>query len=170
MCRAKIPSGGLVGPCCLQSHAVKPSFAASISFQGGSSRHTRKVKSCPPGARLSFFQHCTRLMEGKAPSPSWILQRCHLQHLLLLSHPSPAAAGAVPTLCLLMGTSGITAEHQALGGGSRKGADSPWVFSWGLLHLWKKKIENQIHFSLKESIGETDTTEIHIPVCCHPAP
>lgn len=142
MCRAKIPSGGLVGPCCLQSHAVKPSFAASISFQGGSSRHTRKVKSCPPGARLSFFQHCTRLMERKAPSS--------LLNPSALPSPAPSAPVSpipssssrsrmlpahVPTLCLLMGTSGITAEHQALGGGSRKGADSPWVFSWGLLHL-----------------------------------
>lgn len=43
----------------------------------------------------------------------------------------------------------------------------------GVFHISdkkKNKIENQIHFSLKESIGETDTTEIHIAVCCLPAP
>lgn len=90
------------------------------SFQEGSSRHTRKVKSCPPGAGLSLFQHCTH---GKESPQS-------LQHPSAL--PSPALPAPVslipsssrsrtlpahfPTLFLLMGTSVGNSQISSAGG------------------------------------------------------
>lgn len=79
----------------------------------------------------------------------------------------------VPTLCLLMGTSVGNSHMSGWGEAQEKEQIPLWFFHWGF-HIpdqkKKKKFENQIHFSLKESIGETDTTEILIPVCCLPAP
>lgn len=76
----------------------------------------------------------------------------------------------VPTLCLLMGTSVGNSHTSSSGGRLNKKSRFPLGCFMGVFSDKKNKIENQIHFSLKESIGETDTTEIHIAVRCLPAP